>query len=602
MEYLSPGVYIEEVSYRPKSIEGVSTSTCALCGPTRYGPVRGEPPLLTSFADFERVYGGLDPLVHEGTSFDNFTAHAARSFFSEGGRRLYVSRIYTPPAVGDGHASQSVGPLSFRARYPGASGNVVLQTTLNIGQDVLDRDVSGQTTANGIKQNDTVWLVQAGSGLACLAERVVGTSEWNLHPAGGGATVTLSSLDPDADSIHILSANLELGFVGRRGDEETIVRTEVWDDLTFEPVRRRSLTRVFAKTIKDQAEALAAPIIVTAPGARGPDICQALFALPADLDPAAVGARTVQSRSAVRLDGGFDGQQPDASAYEGAGSEPAVATGLKALEHIADISIVAAPAHVGLQDPLNLQQAAAHLVRHAEGMRYRVAVLDVPKGGVASARSYRGRFDSKYAAMYYPWVQIIDPTTGEPLYVPPSGFVSGIYARNDVERGVHKAPANEVVRSAIGLDVQLNQAHQDVLNPLGVNCIRFFEGRGIRIWGARTATSDSEWRYISLRRYFAYLERSIELGSQFAVFEPNGDRLWANVRRTIEDFLRNEWQNGRLLGLKPEQAFFVRCDRRTMTQNDLDSGRLVCEVGVSPLRPAEFVIFRIGQWTGDSRQ
>ena len=182
-----------------------------------------------------------------------------------------------------------------------------------------------------------------------------------------------------------------------------------------------------------------------------------------------------------------------------------------------------------------------------------------------------------------------------------AGFVSGIYARTDVLHGVFKAPANEVVLGAIDFERQLNKAQQDILNPLGVNCFRFFEGRGLRLWGARTISSDPEWKYISVRRYFAYLEHSIDRGTQWAVFENNNEALWANVRRTIEDFLFNEWRNGALLGTKPEQAFFVRCDRSTMTQNDLDNGRLICLIGVAVVKPAEFVIFRIGQMTADSR-
>ena len=176
-------------------------------------------------------------------------------------------------------------------------------------------------------------------------------------------------------------------------------------------------------------------------------------------------------------------------------------------------------------------------------------------------------------------------------------LVTGIYARSDIERGVHKAPANEVVRGLTRFEANINKARQDVLNPEGINALRFFEGRGNRVWGARTISSDPEWKYVSLRRYFAYLERSIDEGTQWAVFENNGPALWANVRRTVEDFLLNEWKMGALLGSKPEQAYFVRCDLSTMTQNDLDNGRLVCLIGIAPVRPAEFVIFRIGQWT-----
>ena len=172
---------------------------------------------------------------------------------------------------------------------------------------------------------------------------------------------------------------------------------------------------------------------------------------------------------------------------------------------------------------------------------------------------------------------------------------------HDINRAVYKAPANEIVNLAIGFETLLNKGQQEVLNPLGVNCFRYFEGRGFRLWGARTISSDPEWKYVNLRRYFAYLEHSVDRGTQWAVFEPNGNLLWDNVRRTIEDFLTVEWGTGALLGRTPEEAFFVRCDRTTMKQNDLDSGRLICLIGVAPVRPAEFVIFRIGQWTADRR-
>jgi len=219
----------------------------------------------------------------------------------------------------------------------------------------------------------------------------------------------------------------------------------------------------------------------------------------------------------------------------------------------------------------------------------------------------RGLIDSRYAAVYYPWVVVPNPLARpgredipRELALPPSGFVCGIYARNDVERGVWKAPANEVVRGALRFELDINFAQQEMLNPIGVNCLRYLSGRGFRVWGARLASSDPEWKYVNVRRYFNYLESSIDRGTQWAVFEPNGERLWANVRQTISDFLYNEWRNGALLGTKTEEAYFVRCDRSTMTQNDLDNGRLVCLIGVAVIKPAEFVIFRIGQKTADA--
>jgi phage tail sheath protein FI len=278
---------------------------------------------------------------------------------------------------------------------------------------------------------------------------------------------------------------------------------------------------------------------------------------------------------------------------------------LKAFEDIEDISIVAAPGSTyGFNNgyKLDAQAVIQALVGHCERMRYRIAVLDSGDDlTISKVQDMRAVLDSKHAALYYPWVVILDPITQRELALPPSGFVAGIYARNDVQRAVYKAPANEVVTGALRFELSLNKAQQEVLNPQGINCFRFFEGRGNRLWGARTISSDPEWKYVNLRRYFAYLERSIDVGTQWAVFEPNGELLWANVRRTISDFLLNEFQMGALLGDKPEKAYFVKCDRTTMTQNDLDNGRLVCLIGVAPLRPAEFVIFRIGQWTADRK-
>jgi phage tail sheath protein FI len=279
------------------------------------------------------------------------------------------------------------------------------------------------------------------------------------------------------------------------------------------------------------------------------------------------------------------------------------------LGEVDDIAIVALPDSGDLGDETLSRVAAQKLVSHAEKYRYRIAIVDGPaNSSLNEIRNYRGQFDSKYAALYYPWIKIFDPTErfaqGAPpkqLTLPASGFVSGIYARSDIERGVHKAPANEVVRGLTQFEVNINKGRQDVINPEGINALRFFEGRGHRVWGARTMSSDPEWKYVNVRRLFIFIEHSIDKGTQWAVFEPNSSRLWNNIRRTIEDFLLVLWRDGSLLGSKPEEAYFVRCDRTTMTQNDLDNGRLICLIGVAPVKPAEFVIFRIGQWTADSK-
>ena len=281
---------------------------------------------------------------------------------------------------------------------------------------------------------------------------------------------------------------------------------------------------------------------------------------------------------------------------------------LDALSALTNVSIVAVPGSTELGPLADAIQS--QLIAHVEAPgRYRFAVFDIPKGKSPSeAAAYRLRFDSKSAAFYYPWVTVPNPIASpanpglpKTLNLPPSGFICGIYARSDIARGVFKAPANEPLRGAIGFERAITDLEQQVLNPAGVNCLRFFPGRGCRVWGARTAAADPEWKYVNVRRCFIYLEQSIDRGTQWAVFEPNDERLWAGVRASVSDFLHREWTRGALPGAKPEEAFFVRCDRTTMTQDDLDNGRLICLIGVALVKPAEFVIFRIGQWTADRK-
>jgi uncharacterized protein len=239
------------------------------------------------------------------------------------------------------------------------------------------------------------------------------------------------------------------------------------------------------------------------------------------------------------------------------------------------------------------------LIAHCELLKYRMAVLDAPANAedVTALQAHRNNYDSKYAAYYAPWLRALNLSTGRIESFPPSAYAMGIYARSDNTIGVHKAPANEVVRNVVDVALPFTAAEQDVLNPVGINLIRDLTPRGIRVWGARTISSDQEWKYVNFRRLFIYLEHSIDLGTQWVVFEPNSESLWQRVVETITPFLIGVWKSGALMGTTPEDAFFVTCDRTTMTQDDIDNGRLVCEIGVAPVAPAEFVIFRIGQFT-----
>jgi uncharacterized protein len=645
-EYLAPGVYVEETSFRAKSIEGVSTSTAGFVGAARYGPVDGFPELVTSFAEFERVFGGLDRLefVGETERAHNYLAHGVRNFFDNGGKRLYVSRIYrlpVPPEGGAlssedqtlvtslGRASASLGAtgITVRARFPGRAGDCRVSFTFRVGGNVLttDRDLLSGATFNvlrGVNPDDIIWVSDQGSPVASppasgtlfRAERyfddVLGRSDWRLHPGDTSTPWDLRWLQAQGagrDSVHVVSVSVEVTFVDRTGN---VLRRDTFENLGFQPDARRSLGTTFAADIPTRSQALRIPILMDFGGrTRGAEIARLLLdqldplSPPVDEDVLAARDQSFE----IALTGGSDGYSPQPEHFEGDDADVRRKTGLRSFEDAPDISIVAAPGYSAggnANDDTRavVQTVSNALVSHAERMKYRIAVLDSANDqGLADVRAQRAQLDSTHAALYYPWVRVVDPVTDQEIVLPPSGFVAGIYARNDVEKGVHKAPANEVVRGALGFEFTLNKAQQDVLNPEGINCFRFFEGRGNRLWGARTTSSDPEWKYVNLRRYFAYVERSIERGTQWVVFENNGDPLWANVRRTVEDFLFNEWKQERLLGEKPEQAYFVRCDRTTMTQNDLDNGRLICLIGVAPVRPAEFVIFRIGQWTGDRK-
>ena len=257
-----------------------------------------------------------------------------------------------------------------------------------------------------------------------------------------------------------------------------------------------------------------------------------------------------------------------------------------ALPALADADVVAAP---GLTEP----GVAPALVAHAESRR-RFALLDPPPGlDVAGVRAFRTGLDTSHAALHWPWIVTAAGTA------PPSPRIAGVIARVDATRGMWKAPANEILYGATGFERTVTKSEQDLLNPLGINCLRSFEGRGNRVWGARTLSSDPQWTYVSVRRQICWLECSIQAGLDWTVFEPNGERLWAAVRDTVGNFLGAHWQAGGLQGDTPEKAFFVRADRSTMTQDDLDNGRLTIKIGVAPLRPAEFVILRISQFTAD---
>jgi len=296
-----------------------------------------------------------------------------------------------------------------------------------------------------------------------------------------------------------------------------------------------------------------------------------------------------------RLAGGVDGAALIVADYTGKPEDrdnaPEQGLAALALDPYREVSLVYSP---------NAPNAVAQaIISHCENARFRFAVVDCQKTMNLDFEPRTTIQDTKYGAFYYPWIRISDPQTGARKEVPPGGHVLGIYARSDSERGVFKAPGNEIVRGAIELTVDTDDGKQEGLNPRGINAIRQFPGRGIRLWGVRTLSSDGLWKYVSVRRLFIFLERSIYESTQWVVFEPNDDKLWARVIDTIRLFLRAQWRAGALFGRTEQEAFFITCDRTTMTQDDILNGRLICEIGIAPVRPAEFVIFRIFQNTAE---
>ena len=293
---------------------------------------------------------------------------------------------------------------------------------------------------------------------------------------------------------------------------------------------------------------------------------------------------------------GDDGSALAIGDFEGNASDPANPTGLLGLSKIDGISLLCCPDETAITPRGTI---ADRLRTQSETLKDRFAIVQAT--AIAEPNPVTPTApNSKYAAFYYPWLNIVDSKTGQEIAIPPGGHIAGIYARSDTERGVHKDPANEVIRGISGLQLPIDNQAQSILNPIGVNALRYFKGLGNLVWGGRTTSNDPDWKYINVRRLFIFVEKSIERGTQWVVFEPNDEPTWARVRRSVSAFLNGLWLDGMLQGAKREDAYFVRCDRTTMTQADIDNGRLIVVIGIAPVKPAEFVIFRIGQWTGGS--
>jgi phage tail sheath protein FI len=511
--YLSPGVFVEEVPAGSRPIEGVGTAVAGFVGFAQAGEFN-QPTLVTNWSQFTERFGGFMPGA--------YLAHSVYGFFANGGGSAYVVRVGqdgAEAARGNGKApainpprEATIGPYRV-AELPAAAGT----------------------------RGDLIVEVQPAS-----------TGDDEEQP-------------PD-DLFRLIV---------KRGQkvEETFDRVSV----------KRGKENVLTK-VAQQSKLISIEEVPSAGTLARPE----------------PGSVTLTSPPAVA-------EPPARITTDDYVGDVADRTGFSGLEAIDDITMISVPDLMsayqsGAVDLDAVQGVQIKMIEHCELMGDRVAILDPPPGlspqQVGEWRMQKAGYDSKYAALYYPWFTVLDPVSGTNIAVPPSGHIAGVWARNDDSRGVHKAPANEVIRGAIRPETRLTKGENDLLNPMGVNCIRAFAGRGIRVWGARTLSSEGEWRYLNVRRLFNYLEESIMQGTQWVVFEPNDDALWARIRRSISAFLVNEWRKGALFGLTPDEAFYVKCDRETNPAEGIDAGQVICEIGVAPVKPAEFVIFRLAQFSG----
>ena len=448
-------------------------------------------------------------------------------------------------------------------------------------------------TAVGLQIGSVISIRRGGTEIA--RQRVTGVDQSaNQIELDGGAAVEFLAADAAtnraADAVVSQEFSLVVELLDAAG---RVASTEAFDNLALDPGHPRYAPTVVGRF--DRAAGESEPAGLS-------DLVR-LSDLTRD-DTGADEADAADRRLSQPFDGvvrTLDGGGDDLAgiteaAYVGQDADDvADRTGIHALTGVDDVSIVAVPGQSG-------QVVQNAMLTHCERMRYRIAVLDsAPNARLGDVQTQRQQFDSTRGALYYPWLVIADPfgRPGDRLAVPPSGHVCGAFARTDTERGVHKAPANVVVRNILDLQANVTTGEQEILNPRGINVIRDFSslGRARRIWGARTTTSEQEWIYVPVRRLFLFVEKSIERGTQFAVFEPNGPALWATISRTLTNFLTSVWRDGALLGNTADEAFFVDVGSTTMTQADIDNGRLIVLVGIAPVKPAEFVIFRISQKT-----
>lgn len=574
-EYLSPGVYVEEFDSGIKAMEGVGTSTAGFVGMAQKGPVKGLPVLITSMADYQRRFGGY--LSERDYGSQRFLPYAVEQFFNNGGSSCYVMRVCGQEGDNGPKTAQGTGAfLTLTAANPGAWGNAIrVECKLAVKNRVkvtgpAEKEKSYKLEgAVGYQAGDLVCLQQAGEQKTFCFGRVQETGAESVTLEWQGDVSNLKF--PNGGEENVPDAFLYLAEWGLSIRDDTA--SEQYESVSFNAGRSNFVDSVLERSqlvcCQTDENELAEGVMEQLCGA------------------------SEEPCFAIELAGGSDGEisaDIDVAMYLGQDGAPDMRTGLAAFQTVSDVSIMAIP---GITD----KDVQGGLVTHCENMGNRFAILDMPllAKEVSELQEFRENVDSSYAAMYHPWLQGYDSLARRNVFLPPSGAIAGIYGRTDNTRGVHKAPANEIVRSCSGLSVNYNEAEQAKLNPRGINLIRALPGQGIRVWGARTCSSDGNWKYVNVRRLFIFIEESIRVNTNWAVFEPNDEMLWSRVEGTIRVFLTSQWRNGALTGATADEAFFINIGKSTMTEDDILNGRLICVIGVAPVRPAEFVVFRITQ-------
>ena len=571
-EYLSPGVYIEETGNVTTPVQGVGTSTAGFVGVAEKGPVSGAPVLVTSQAEFNRKFGGY--LQESEFGEYRYLAYSVSNFFANGGSRAYVMRV----APTDAMIAKSVcapgqeGVIEFEAKDPGKWGNAV---TITFSESSKAKTQIFEDLGAGAYRVKSAFGFNAGDVVVLEGS---GSPEYNIIIDVNDKIITFeapfsSDVVDNALLPKITIKTCEMDITVKY--DETV---ESYHNVSLNPEIPEFIEKILAKSLVVNVTAKANSLPLTPL-----NIVQEVFGVEKDV-------------VTITLKNGSKGSIENLSDVDFIGEDkgPGERTGIQAFLDNNEVSIMAVPGVVSSIVQLSL-------VAHCEGLGSRFAVLDMPKASktVAELVAHSETIDSDYCARYHPWLEVYDPLDKKSTYIPPSGSIMGIYARSDAARGVHKAPANEVVMNCTGLYNNYNIGEQDVLNPKGVNLIRRFPGAGIRVWGARTASSNPAWKYINVRRLFIYLEESIKANTNWVVFEPNDELLWIRVRRSIETFLTGMWRGGALAGASESEAFFVDIGTNTMTQDDIEGGRLICVIGVAPVKPAEFVIFKVTQRTGE---